>query len=110
MDPMFLSQDITVDISIKSTVTDHPTGAKIISFDITGGGPYRIRTATGREYGKIQQAVNKGDVDACYDLAKQFLVGGVEKSMIEKLHPDVIFAVLIEVLSRSRVTGEQLGK
>ncbi len=106
MDAIFLTPDVTVDVSIKHSVSE----AGALSIEITEGGPYKIRTATGREYAKIQTAIGRIDVDAAYTLLPSFMVGGVERERMDSLHPEVVWTVLLEVLRRSRVTEAQAGK
>ena len=50
MDPPFLTPESTLDISIRTTFSEF--GAPI--FTVEDGGPYRLRTATGREFARIQ--------------------------------------------------------
>ena len=106
MDPIFLTPDVTVNVSIKTSFSEY--GAPF--FTIEDGGPYEIRTATGREFARIQQAIGKSDIDAGYAMLPAFLVGGVDKDKICQLHPDVVWAVLVEVLKRSRVSEADAGK
>ena len=106
MDPLFLTPESTLDISIRTTFSEF--GAPI--FTVDDGGPYRLRTATGREFARIQQVIGRNDVDVAYTLLPDYLVGGVDKDKICQLHPDVVWTVLLEVLKRSRVSEDQAGK
>ena len=108
MDSIFLTPDITFDVSIKTTFSDD--GHNIPRFSISDGGPYKLRTATGRQYAKIQQAYIQQDADAAYALLPEFLVAGVEKTMIPNLHPAVVWEIFVEVLKRSRVSEVDRGK
>jgi len=109
MDPIFLTTEATIAISIKTEMKEIG-GHKHPRFSITDGGPYEIRTATGREYAKIQAAYSRSDVDAAYDLVKIFLIKGIEADKIEALHPDLVWQILAEILRRSRISETDLGK
>ena len=105
MDSIFLTPETTFPVSIKPEKDE----AGRLSFKITDGGPYTLRTATGREFGRIQQAVGRSDIDASYGLLPSFL-GGIDPKDIEKLHPQVVQFLLIEILSRSKVSETEAGK
>lgn len=105
MDSIFLAPEATTPVSIRTKA-----GAKAPVIEVTDGGPYLLRTATGREYGRVQAAIAHSNIDAQYELLPSFLVGGVDPKDIEKLHPNVVTTVLIEVLNRSRVSEVQAGK
>lgn len=107
MDPIFLTPDTTVEISIRSEIIE---GTNVARYTIEDGGPYKIRTATGREYAAVQQAYAKQDIGEAYALLRKFLVAGVPAEMFERLHPDVVWRVLAEVLTRSRVSEADRGK
>lgn len=108
MDDIFLTPDATIQLTIRTKRSDD--GFSRMSFEIEEGGPYHIRTATGREYGKIQQAYMREDVEAAYVLIRQHLVSGVPSDKIDALHPDIVWLLLAEVLKRSRVSEVQQGK
>ena len=55
MDPIFLTPETTVEVSIR-TKFETVGEANLTRYDIEDGGPYSIRTATGREFAVIQQA------------------------------------------------------
>lgn len=109
MDPIFLTPETTVEISIKTTFQE-VGGSRLARYDIEDGGPYSIRTATGREFAAIQQAYGRQDIDAAYSLVQKFLVRGVgddlkpdaKSALFESLHPDLVWRILFEVLRRSR--------
>lgn len=105
MDSIFLAPEATTPVSIRTKVSN---GKPVI--EITDGGPYLLRTATGREYGRVQAAIAHSNVDAQYEILPSFLVGGIDPKDIEKLHPNVVAMVLIDVLNRSRVSEVQSGK
>lgn len=106
MDPIFLVPEATVSVSIKPEYS----GDILAGFVIEEGGPYEVRTATGREYGRLQKAFRDDDVDALYELLPDFLVKGVSKKDMENLHPFVVRSVLFDVLKRSRVSEAEAGK
>ena len=106
MDPIFLVPEATVSVSIKPEYS----GEILAGFTVEDGGPYEIRTATGREYGKIQKAFRDDDVDSLYELLPDFLLKGVGKKEMENLHPFVVRAVLWDVIKRSRVSEAEAGK
>jgi len=109
MDPIFLTPETTVKISIRTTF-EKVGESSLARYEIEDGGPYEIRTATGREFAAIQQAYGRQDADAAYSLVQKFLVGGVgdgldakaKSALFESLHPDLVWRILFEVLRRSR--------
>lgn len=108
MDDIFLTPDVTVDLTIRTSRSEDGNG--VMRFTIEDGGPYKLRTATGREYGRIQQAYYKQDLDASYKLLRDHLVEGVPEDKIESIHPDLVWILLAEVLKRSRLSEVQRGK
>ena len=114
MDPIFLTPDVTFSVSIKTKFdkNDRPV------FAIKDGGPYKIRTATGREFHAIQTAVGRADVDAAYALCQTFVQGGIadelkgdeRTAIFDRLHPDVAWAIVLEVAKRSRASELDRGK
>lgn len=106
MDPIFLVPEATVSVSIKPTYS----GDLLTGFAIESGGPYELRTATGREFGRVQKIFRDNDIDEAFDILPKFLVKGIEKRDIENLHPDLVWVILIEVLKRSRVSEAEAGK
>ena len=113
MDPIFLTPDVTFSVSIR---TEFEKG--LPRFKIEDGGPYKIRTATGREFAAIQQAFGHSDSDAAYTLCEKMVQSGIadDKKGTERsevfgsLHPDVIWAILLEVVKRSRASELDRGK
>lgn len=103
MDSIFLTPETTFDVSIR-------VDKESKSIKIEDGGPYRLRTATGREFARLQRAIHDSDSDAAFNLFRIFVVSGIPEDKIEQLHPDVVWFVLVEVLKRSRVSEEQQGK
>jgi len=109
MDPIFLTPETTVEVSIR-TKFETVGEANLTRYDIEDGGPYSIRTATGREFAVIQQAWGRQDIDAAYTLVQKFLVRGVgddlkpeaKAALFESLHPDLVWKILFEVIRRSR--------
>ena len=108
MDDIFLTTDATFYISVKTIRSKD--GNNVMRFAISDGGPYKLRTATGREYGKIQQAYIKQDIDTAYAMFADVVSSGIPEDKISKIHPDLVWLMLAEVLKRSRVTDEQRGK
>lgn len=108
MDDIFLTPEATVSLSVRTIRSTD--GNEVMRFSIEDGGPYQLRTATGREYGKIQNTYVKQDIDAAYALIRAHLVAGVPAEMIDKLHPDVVWLLLAETLKRSRMSEVQRGK
>lgn len=106
MDNIFLTPDATFSISIK---TKEARGGAL-KFSVVDGGPYKFRTATGREYGKLQRAFSELDIDSAFRMLSAFLVDGIPAEKVESLHPDVVWTVLLEVLNRSRVSDVDRGK
>lgn len=114
MDSIFLTPDVTFDVSIRTKFDKN--GAP--SFKIEADGPYRLRTATGREFAAIQNAFGREDVDATYKLCEKFVVSGIadgkegaeRSSVFGSLHPDVVYAILVEVVKRSRCSESDRGK
>jgi hypothetical protein len=109
MDSIFLSPEATFDISVKTEFSE-TEGVKIAVFKITDGGPFQVRTATGREYARVQNAYRRRDPDELYDLLKLFVVKGVPADKIGLLHPDLAWTILFEVLKRSRLSETDQGK
>lgn len=105
MDDIFLSPDVTFGVTIKTTRS--ATG--VPSFAIEQGGPYRLRTATGREYHRIQRAYYEQSAPEAYALLELFCVDGIPKEKMSLVHPDCVWVLLLEVLKRSRVSEADAG-
>ena len=109
MDPIFLTPETTVKVSIRTTF-EKVGDSSLARYEIEDGGPYEIRTATGREFAAIQQAYGRQDIDSAYSLVQKFVVRGIgddlkpeaKSALFESLHPDLVWRVLFEVLKRSR--------
>lgn len=109
MDPIFLTPETTIKIAIRTTFKKVGESS-VARYEIEDDGPYEIRTATGREFATIQQAYGRQDIDAAYSLLQKFLIRGVgddlkpeaKSTLIESIHPDLVWMILCEVLRRSR--------
>lgn len=106
MDDIFLSPDVTFGVTIKTQRNSNG----VPTFFVEDGGPYKLRTATGREYHRIQKAYYDQSAPEAYSLLALFCSDGIPKDKIESVHPDCVWAILLEVLKRSRLTEVQAGK
>lgn len=105
MHSIFLAPEQTFGVSV--TVKHSAHG--VPSFAVDGDGPYRLRTATGREYHRIQKAYYEQSAPEAYALLAILCTDGIPKDKIEQVHPDCVWALLLEVLKRSRVSEADAG-
>jgi hypothetical protein len=101
---IFLCPETTFAIDI--TETKDATGRTV--YDVVDGGPYVLRTMTGRQCAKIEQS--QGKADACYDMLPALLVSGLDRMQIERLDPAVAMIFVLESHRRSHVTEADRGK
>ena len=83
--------------------------AKGKGFAVVDGGPYVLRTATGREFAGISEAFRRSDADAIYKALERHVVAGIPPEKIGLVHPDAAALLLAEVIKRSRVSEDQRG-
>lgn len=107
---IFLTPETTFAIDIKEG-EKRIGGRTSVVFDVVEGGPFVLRTATGREYARIMQAIVGGSIhEAAYDLLPPFLISGIASDDIGRLDPSVAVVMLQEVARRSRVSESDKGK
>lgn len=107
MDNIFLTPEQTFGVTVRTTYT----AAGVPVFTVEDGGPYKLRTATGREFHRIQRTFVEQDAEGAYKLLALFLEPGViPEDKIGSVHPDCVWAMLLEVVKRSRVGDAEAGK
>ena len=107
MDNIFLTPEQTFGVTVRTTVTS--SGVPV--FTVEDGGPYKLRTCTGREYHRVQRAFVEQDANAAFKLLGQFLEPGIiPEDKLSHVHPDCVWALLLEVLKHSRIGDAEAGK
>ncbi len=101
MSGMFLEPESNFAVSVvKSGKAD---------FDVADGGPIVLTTATGRKYAKLLAMFRSEDAAAQYDALAGFVVSGLPKEDIERMHPNAVAVLLFEVVKRSHVSEIEAG-
>lgn len=101
MSGIFLEPESTFSVDII-----HKGGAL---FEISEGGPYVLRTATGREFAAISKAFRENDNAGAYGIVERHLVAGVDKKDIGRLHPNVVALLAHEIGTRSHLSETDAG-
>lgn len=101
---IFLSTDATFAIDISETKDER--GRRV--YDVVEGGPYVLRTMTGRQAARMEQAGDKADT--CYDLLPALVVSGLDRMQIERLDPVAAMIMVHEAYRRSHVDEADRGK
>lgn len=101
MSGIFLEPEATFSVDII-----HKGGAL---FELVDGGPYALRTATGREFARIAQAFRDNDSAEAFGIVERHLVGGIDKAKIGCLHPNVAALMAAEVAKRSHLSETDAG-
>lgn len=101
---IFLCTEATFAIDI--TETNDASGRTV--YDVVEGGPYVLRTMTGRQCARIEQS--DGKAEACYDMLPALVVSGLDRMQIERLDPVVAMIMVREAHRRSHVTEADRGK
>lgn len=98
---IFLDPETTFSVDVKQTARNE--------FEVVEGGPYKLRTATGREFAALSKAFREKDDNAGFDILARHLVSGIEAKDVERLHPSVVAVLLLEVARRSRLSETDAG-
>jgi len=103
---MFLTPETEFAITVRTKI-EKKGDIEVPSFTVEEGGSLKLRTALGREYSRLLQALR--DPDALFDIAPKFVVSGIKPEDVERLHPAVVQLIAQEVLKRSRMDEASRG-
>ena len=100
---IFLAPEITFPIDISESKDE--AGRTV--YDVVDGGPYVLRTMTGRECARLEQS--GGKADACYDILPSLVVSGIDRKQVDRLDPVVCMILVRESHRRSHLTEADRG-
>lgn len=98
MSGIFLEPEATFSVTVTGTAPD---------YKVEDGTSITLRTATGREYAALMSAFRSGDDARGYDLLPRHIVSGVDS--VDRLHPNVVALLLVEVVKRSHLSETAAG-
>lgn len=92
---------------------DHPFSISLVRkgqrFEVVEGAEIQLRTATGRELATISRMIRDDKTEDAYDILPKFVVSGIDRADISRLHPNAVAVMILEIYSRSKLSEEQAG-